>query len=179
MGNVRRIHMKRKGLITVLIFPVLLAQFAGGCSTHEDEGFGIYLTRDDIPPSRMEALSHVEIADEPLISASDIISYNAQTHEIKLENTAYERITSLQIPVSGKSFLVCIDKGPIYWGAFWTPISSMSFNGVTIWQPPGTQEESIITLGLGYPSSSFYEGEDPRNNPEVLASLERDDKLVD
>ncbi|MFC1909389.1 hypothetical protein ACFLXD_06040, partial [Chloroflexota bacterium] len=48
--------------------------------------------------------------------------------------------------IGGKSFLVCVDKAPIYWGAFWTPISSMSFDGVTIWKPLGSQESKLITL---------------------------------
>ena len=104
------------------------------------EGFAIYLTRDDIPPEKMEMLSHVEIADQPIISIQDIITYNAQTHEIKLTDAAFERISRLEVPVRGKSFLVCVDKAPVYWGAFWTPISSISFDGVTIWKPLGPQE---------------------------------------
>ncbi|MBN1643856.1 MAG: hypothetical protein JW856_03465, partial [Dehalococcoidales bacterium] len=106
-------------------------------------------------------------------------TYNAQTHEIKLTDEAYERITNLEVPVTGKSFVVCVDGGSIYWGAFWTPISSISFGGVTIWKPYGPQETKIITLELGYPSSSFYDGEDPRNNPSVLASIEKSGKLID
>jgi len=108
----------------------------------------------------------------------DIITYNAQTHELKLTDTAFERISQLEIPVRGKSFLICVNKGPIYWGAFWTPISSMSFDGVTIWKPLSSQELKVITLELGYPSSSFYSGEDPRNNAEVMKSLEEAGKLI-
>jgi hypothetical protein len=142
------------------------------------EGFAIYLTRDDIPPEKMEILSHVDIADQPIISIQDIITYNAQTHEIKLTDQAFERISKLEVPVRGKSFLVCVNKSPVYWGAFWTPISSMSFAGVTIWKPLGSPELKIITLELGYPSSSFYKGEDPRNNPAILQSLEQSGKLI-
>lgn len=171
--------MKRRSLTAVLVLGTLIAQLAGGCNTGRDEGFAIYLTRGDIPPSRMEALSHVEISDTPIITVKDIISYNAQTHEITLTSQAFERIASLQVPVSGISFLVCVNKSPLYWGAFWTPVSSLSFNGVTIWQPFGAQDVNIITLELGYPSSSFYSGQDPRNNQDVMASLERDGKLVD
>lgn len=142
------------------------------------EGFAIYLTRDDIPPEKMEMLSYVEIADQPIISIQDIISYNAQTHEIKLTDQAFERIAKLEVPIRGKSFLVCVDKAPIYWGAFWTPLSSMSFGGVTIWQPLGIQELKFITLERGYPSSSFYTGEDPQNNTTILQSLEQSGKLI-
>jgi hypothetical protein len=144
----------------------------------KSEGFAIYLTREDIPPEKMEMLSHVDIADQPTISLQDIITYNAQTHELKLTDTAFERISQLEVPVRGKSFLVCVDKAPIYWGAFWTPISSISFDGVTIWKPYSSQGPAFITFELGYPSSSFYGGEDPRNNPQVLESLEKAGKLI-
>ena len=146
--------------------------------TESQKGFAIYLTREDIPPEKMEMLSHVNIADYPIIYMQDIITYNAQTHEIKLTDTAFERISQLDVPVSGKSFIVCVDKAPIYWGAFWTPISSMSFDGVTIWKPLGSLESNVITIELGYPSSSCYSGEDPRNNTEVLQSLEQSGKLI-
>lgn len=162
-------------LALVIVSAVILLS---GCTTSKGEGFAIYLTREDIPPAQMEALSHVDIAAQPVISMNDIITYNAQTHELKLTANAFERISQLDVPVRGKSFLVCVDKAPVYWGAFWTPLSSMSFDGVTIWQPLISQEPNIVTLELGYPSSSFYGGEDPRHNPEVMKSLEQAGKLI-
>jgi hypothetical protein len=168
------------GLQAILVVPVVvvLAFLIGGCTDRIGEGFAIYLTKEDVPPAQMEALSHVDIEERPIISMNDIITYNAQTHELKLTDTAFERIAQLEVPVRGKSFLVCVDKEPIYWGAFWTPISSISFDGVTIWQPLGTQELKVVTLELGYPSSSFYGGEDPRNNTKVMKSLEQAGKLI-
>jgi hypothetical protein len=167
-------HNKAKLALVVVGAVILLS----GCATPKGEGFAIYLTEEDIPPTQMEALSHVDIADQPIISMKDVITYNAQTHELKLTDAAFERISQLEVPIEGKSFMICVDKGPIYWGAFWTPISSMSFNGVTIWKPLSAQEPKVITLELGYPSSSFYEGEDPRNNAEVMESLEQAGKLI-
>jgi hypothetical protein len=147
-------------------------------ATFGREGFAIYLTRDDIPPTQMEALSHVDIADQPIISIQDIITYNGQTHEIKLTGEAFERITNLEVPVIGKSFLVCVDGAPTYWGAFWTPLSSMGFDGITIWKPLGVEEPKVIKIELGYPSLTFYTGEDPRNNTEVMESLDQAGKLI-
>jgi hypothetical protein len=123
-------------------------------------------------------LSHFDLATKPIIATSDIISYNAPTHEITLTAGAFERITSLEVPVRGKSFVVCVDKKPIYWGAFWTSLSSMSFDGVTIWKLFGTQQSNTIKLELGYPSQSFYNGEDPRGNPEIMQALEKTGKLI-
>ena len=125
----------------------------------------------------MEALSHVDIATEPIISTMDIISYDAQTHELILTDKAFQRISKLEVPVRGKSFLVCVDKSPLYWGAFWTPISSLSFNGVTIMKPFDSQN-NVITISLGYPSLSAFNGADPRNNKTAFESLNQADKLI-
>ena len=159
----------------MLVLGILVSSI---CTTSEGEGFAIYLTKEDIPPAQMEALSHVNIADQPIISIKDIITYNAQTHEIKLTDEAFERISQLEVPVGGKSFLVCVDKATYLLGGFLDPLSSMSFDGVTIWKPLILEEPKVITLELGYPSSSFYGGEDPRNNPEVIESLEQAGKLI-
>ena len=68
-------------LALVIVSAVILLS---GCTTPKGEGFAIYLTKEDIPPAKMEALSHVDIADQPIISMGDIITYKAQTHELKL-----------------------------------------------------------------------------------------------
>jgi len=155
-----------------------ISAFTSGCASSKSEGFAIYLTAADIPPAQMEALSHVDIEEKPVISIEDIVAYNAVTHEITLTPDAFERIANLEVPVRGKSFLVCVDRGLIYWGAFWTPVSSISFDGVTIWKPLASQESKTIALELGYPALSFYSGEDPRDNPLVLDSLEQAGKLA-
>ena len=166
--------------LTLLICSILLIiiLYSTYTITTKSEEFAIYLPRENIPPAKMQALSHIELSDQPFISVKDIITYNAQTHELKLTPNAFERISKLNVPVEGKSFLVCINKKPIYWGAFWTSISSISFDGVTIWMPYNTQKQNIIVIDLGYPSPSFYGGEDPRNNVKVLESLENADKLI-
>ena len=158
----------------VLIGTVLVL---GGCTASKDEGFAIYLTKGDVSPGQMPALSHVDIAEQPVIAVNDVVTYEARTHEITLTTDAYERISRLEVPVGGKSFLVCVDRKPVYWGAFWTPLSSVSFDGVTILQPPGSQDAKVVKLELGYPSPSFYGGQDPRPNAEVLKSLEQAGKL--
>jgi hypothetical protein len=162
--------------IVIALFCVLLV--SAGCTKPDNEGFAIYLTRDDVPPSQIEPLSHVEIADSPVISEKDIVYYNARLHALKLTRSAFDRISKLDVPVRGKSFVVCVDKSPVYWGAFWTPISSLSFNGITIWKPLLPDEPAVITLRLGYPGPSFSGGGDPRSNPAVLKSLEQAGKLT-
>jgi hypothetical protein len=151
----------------------------GGCAgPPTDEGFAVYLTRNNIPPSQMAALSHVGLADEPVFAEVDVISYRTDTHDIALTDGAFARVAALEVPVQGTSFVVCVNRSPVYWGAFWTPISSLSFDGVTIWKPLGAQPSNAIRVVLGYPWPSLYEGDDPRNHPDILASLERSGKLI-
>jgi len=157
---------------------VTAACLSVGCTSQKGEGFAIYLTREDIPPDQMASLGRFEIAEQPVISVADVITYNAQTHELKLTPGAYERICQLEVPVRGRSFAVCVDRDPVYWGAFWTPVSSISFDGVTIWKPFSPGEPYVVTLELGYPAPSFYQGKDPRNDASVLDSLDRAGKLV-
>lgn len=164
------------GLIAALV--AVVAVFAlGACARSTGEGFAIYLTQDDVPPAQMAILSHVDVADRPVIAIDDVVSYDAETHEMTLTATAYKRVSELEVPVSGRSFVVCVDRGPVYWGAFWTPISSLSFGGVAIMQPLGAGDATTLRLALGYPSPSFYGGQDPRENEEVLRSLEEAGKL--
>jgi hypothetical protein len=157
---------------------ICLAFLLMSCSPSNSEGFAIYLTKNNILPADMESLSYVEPQETPLISILDMVSYDAQSHEIILTESAFERILQFEVSVRGTSFLVCIDKKPIYWGAFWVSLSSLSFNGVTIIKPLDAQDEKSITLTLGYPSSSFYEGSDPRNNEIILNSLNQSKKLI-
>jgi len=163
-------------LTPLIIVGIIL--LLGSYTPSKGEGFAIYLTKDGISPVQIPVLSHVDIKKQPIIATNDIVIYNDNTHEITLTANAFNRISGLEVPVTGKSFVVCVDKSPIYCGAFWTPISSISFDGVTIWKPLNSQESKVIRLELGYPSSFFYGGEDPRNNPEIIKSLKQADKLV-
>ena len=163
-------------LSLIILFSVLFT--SSGCSKNEGEGFAIYLTTDDVSPALLSFISHVDIEEEPIIGIDDIVRYNAGTHEITLKSDAYKRIVDLEVPGSGRSFMVCVDKQPVYRGAFWVPFSSMSFDGVTICKPLGSQETNTIKLELGYPSSSFYAGKDPRNNAQVIESLKHSGKLT-
>ena len=167
-------HITARLITLVMVGAVIISS---GCTTSKGEGFAIYSTKEDIPPAQMEALSHIDLAERPIIAMSDIITYNAKTHEIALTASAYERILNLEVPVRGKSFVVCVDRRTVYWGAFWTPVSSLSFDGVSIVKPLGPQNGNAVKIELGYPSSSFYAGEDPRLNAELMNSLEQAGKL--
>lgn len=163
-------------LAAILMLPAILA--LAGCAPEKGEGFAIYLARADVPPARMAALSHVDIAETPIAGSSDVLEYDAASHRITVSKAAYQRIMDLEVPVSGKSFIVCVDRKPVYSGAFWTSLSSVPFDGVVIMQPASTEGARAIRLDLGYPTPAFFRGDDPRANPEVLRSLGQAGKLV-
>lgn len=169
-------------VLSILVSSVYATSEGEGKSEGEgegfDQGFAIYLTKKDIPPAQMANLGHVDIAERPIITISDIITYDAQEHELRLTASAFERVSQLDVPTRGKSFIVCVDERPIYWGAFWVSWSSQSFDGITIWKPLRLEEQHAIRLELGYPSSELYTGEDPRSNPVVIESLEQAGKLI-
>jgi len=169
----------KKVFASALIASLLLISLAlSGCSSPKaPEGFSIYLTRENTPVFELPTLGQIELADRPVIAMDAIVSYRQETHEIELTADAYERVNNLDIPTSGMALVACVDSQPIYWGAFWAPFSSQSFDGVTILIPSLSPDEHLIQIELGYPAPSFYSGEDPRSDPKILRSLERAGKL--
>ena len=149
-----------------------------GCAAGQAGEFAIYLATQDV--STIEAmaieLQRIPLEEEPVLASDDVISYAAEGHEIRLTDAAYERLQALQVPVSGRPFVVCVGAERIYAGAFWTPISSLSFDGVTIWQPLGG-DDGIIRIELGYPSSEIVAEDDPRSDPRVMDALRQAGKL--
>ncbi|HSW59082.1 MAG TPA: hypothetical protein VLH15_11800 [Dehalococcoidales bacterium] len=171
-------NMRNRRYFLFLLIAAILVPIIGGCGASGQPGFAIYLTRDDVPPERLNVLSNIRIDDQPVISNQDIISYDAQTHEITLTEAAFERISKLEVPMQGRSFIICVDSKPVYSGAFWTPLSSHSFDGVTICKPLSNQGNGTITISKGYPSPDFFSGSDPRSHPEILNALKNSGKLV-
>jgi hypothetical protein len=147
--------------------------------TPDGEGFAIYLLAHDIPAVEMTAINtfpvidNLELGDELVISQEEIVGYSEMTHEIELTAQAYENLTELGIPTCGKIFIACVDHQPVYYGAFWTPFSSQSFDEIIILIPPLLEQENTIQIKLGYPSRSFFKAKDPRNDPRIMQSLRK------
>jgi hypothetical protein len=160
---------------------ILVAITAGGCTKPEQAALGIYLLREEMSTGQFQAadLYDLELMDQPVISMADIISYTQATHAIELENDAYQRIQNLfliPVDVDGMPFVVSVSGEPIYGGAFWTPASSLIFDGVTIMEPLAS-DSTIIRLELGYPTAEVVSGIDPRSDARIMAALEAAGKL--
>ena len=79
------------------------------------------------------------------------------------------------VPTGGVPFVMTANGERIYAGAFWTMLSSLSYDGVVILDPlplssvmPGD-----LRITLGYPAPELFTGEDPRSDPRILEALER------
>ena len=154
-----------------------------GCNKSPNEAtvegdFGIYLTADNILPSDVKNmdLSKIKLQPEPIIGINDIQVYERESHAIYLTDSGVKKLDTFKIPVRGVSFIVCIGNKPIYSGAFWTGISSISFDGVII-ELTFLYGNSVL-ISLGYPTEDFYKGKDPRSDPRIFEALRRAGKLI-
>jgi hypothetical protein len=82
----------------------------------------------------------------------------------------------MPVRVDGIPFVVCVGTERIYTGGFWTPLSSLAYDGVIIMQPWDTNE-TTIQIALGYPAPEVFSGDDPRADTRIMDALEQDNKL--
>lgn len=167
--------------VSLSVIVLLVASILMGCIPSGATGFSIHLLADEVPATELSIidLNDLEVQEEPIVSGDDIVTYSRETHEIELTAEAHDRIQqlfALPVQVSGMPFVVCAGGDRIYAGAFWTPASSISFDGVVICEPYD-RERRVIRIGLGYPSAEAFTGTDPRSDPRVLQSLEAAGKL--
>ncbi len=164
-------------LVNLLVTLLLLA----GCQAAKTGGFAIYLLAGDVRSSDLTLLdlNQLTLQPQPLISEADIVAYEQATHTITLTPTGYVRFQAIfprPVRVDGIPFAVCLDKQPIYTGALWTPVSSLSFDGIVIMEPFG-REQPVIQITLGYPGPDFSTGPDLRADQRVMERLRTAGKL--
>jgi phosphate transport system substrate-binding protein len=144
-----------------------------------DDTFAIYLVDQETSAVELSGigLEDLKLEDAPILSADDIVAYTGESHQIELTPAAYERLMAFsgEVSTSGRPFVVCVGSQRIYAGAFWTPISSQSFDGVVIELLPS--EDHTILIRLGYPGPSMFSGFDLRSDPRILRSLGEAEKL--
>ena len=150
--------------IALLAMMILALVAVAACSPRTPapaDSFAIYLLALAITPQQLAMLSHLELG-APFLSASEIAGYTWATHAIELTATGYEKLRSLSVPVSGTAFAVCVGGQPVYAGAFWPGLSSLSFDGVIIDPLRVTTLSPVMHIELGYPTTSYFTGADPR-----------------
>lgn len=113
--------------------------------------------------------------NEQVISDEEVVWYDKARHEIKLTGEAAKKISALEVPVEGSPFVIKIGGEEIYNGSFWVTFSSLSCSGVVI--DTLRIQNDIISLDLGYPSSGFFDGADPRDDQRILDHFQKLGKL--
>ena len=109
-----------------------------------------------------------------LIDASDIKSYDWDTHTITLRPGLRDELhTQLAgTLVGGQPFTVIANGKPSYNGSFTTSLSSSSLHSIIINLFPSPDlKKDQIQISLGYPNEDVYDGDDLRQNEAVKDAL--------
>lgn len=166
------------------IYPVLagiLFLAAAGCQPEKSGDFAIYLTTGEISSQQLEitGLYALPLQPQPLLTDQDILAYHPDSHHMDLTPDGYQKVQNLfsgLVDVSGVPFVVLVGSQRIYSGAFWSPLSSLSFDGVVVMQPL-ERPSHTIGFSLGYPSRTAFTGVDPRADPRILEALKASGKM--
>lgn len=164
--------MLRKMILGCAVFSLLLAS---GCASKQPDssaGMAIYLTARGLNGAQMQTtpLDQVKLQDQALIRAEDILAYDAKTHEMTLSQAAMQRLVALKVPMNGLGFVVTVDGQRVYGGAFWSYLSSLMYEGVTIMVPLDA-DNFPVRIGGTYPDTNQAPPNDPRADPRVLDAL--------
>jgi hypothetical protein len=118
-----------------------------------------------------------------IISTGDIVEYEWATHTIRLRPGVKDRVFHKLIGelIEGSPFEVYVGGRPVYRGVFTSSLSSISQSTVVIcdtwWDGKLHRSEDFIRLEIGYPSSMYFKGVDPRGDASVRTALEDAGKL--
>ena len=167
-----------------LIFLVLLFTFSLSscdqcdCLTTDGEDVHIFLLKQYETTSGAQIdESKVVLKDTPLISYSDIKSYNSTTYTFEFTENGRAIIGDMEHSVRGIPFAVAADDELIYTAYFWPAFSSLSCDWLTL--DPSHVDfsgEGIVSAGYPGPHPSFNIP-DNRNDPRILEIFKRDGKL--
>lgn len=145
--------------------------------------FGIYLAAEPVDWGIIAYgkgdWSSIRLAESPLISETEIISYDLADHSMRLKPEALSRIP--KPPVSGTPFVVVVNGERVCLGVFTTCASSMSFAVPSIIVDRRTlvtnQPADTLVVDRAYPSPSFGVGPVPRNDQRIKSTLSALHKL--
>lgn len=141
------------------------------------EAFELYLVADaQITAGDLKNYELVDLplADIPIIKTEDLVNYDWEFHTFDLTEAAYQKLLIIfaqGLPTTGLPFVIVSHEQRIYAGAFWTLLSSMSFDGVTILQPMDPAGQTMF-ITLGYPGEDAFSSEDPRGDPRLEQALD-------
>lgn len=156
-----------------LVFFVLTGTVMGQQKPKE---FALYLLPE--PADQKQKHRAIDIsklkrpAGKPLLASSEIAYYQKDRHEIGLYYTGGLKLNTKVLDLAGKPFAVFVGNEPIYAGAFWSPLSSQSYDGVYIDPSDFNRDFATLKLKFGYPTNKFTTGTDPRSDKRIFKAFE-------
>ena len=174
---------------TKFIFAFLIVTFILSCKKENEfimvpnnNGFEIYMTVKPHTNNLKVDYSKVDfdtivLYDKPIIRYQDLISYDTIKHILKL-GISHDSL-DFHVAVTGRMFVLTIDKIPIYCGFLWPVTSSIPCNWVYILEP----HESLDHLNDNEIVISFMStinkepAKDPRLDKRIIDRLTKDKKI--
>jgi len=169
--------MNLKHLIIIVLASALIGcagtpKTASGSTEAPAHSFGIYLVAftADKPwgAATLGDLAALRLANEPVLSDADILSYDFTDHRMLVRRGALSRLP--KPPVWGAPFVVVADGQRVYLGAFGTMLSSSSTSVPTI-LVDFAEFTNSLTIGRAYPAPGFATGPDPRSDDRIRLAL--------
>lgn len=160
------------------LFVFALITLAGiqAVAAQDNKGFALYLLPSNFKAKDLSKLNIKQIKPhgKPFITADDMYWYLKDTHVVVLDYQTGLRLKKLNVPASGRPFVVFSGDEPVYTGAFWNSLSSISFKGVVINVSDLKGDFPDVKLDLGYPPLATNDiSFDPRPDSRIFKALEK------
>ncbi len=116
-----------------------------------------------------------------VVSDSDILSYSASSHELRLTNDCADRLKPMGWRLSG-DFKIIIGGEPVLAGVVVPPIVSRSYeaNQVVLLYPDNDMDYTVMKLQMGYPwdMSIALSSINPLDNALIVSHFRDAGKLI-
>ena len=170
--------MKTALFCTIFILSLILNFTCDKNNTglEQENDFAIYLV-DENTPTISANVDNLKLINEPILTISDIISYNWDNHQITYSNKVYEQLQSLG-KLFNRSFVITVDNERIYWGGFRNPISSLGCANPIILLEIDSKIPESIHIERYYVTEPDATEPDPHVDMRIYNALDNAGKLI-
>ena len=169
--------------ITIVLATILLLTVSSLAASPKRSTFGIYLIAGSgdarVFAHKSERWKDLPLANEPIISADDIVAYDFEKHAMRLKPAALKRLPRPN--VSGIPFVVVVNGERIYPGAFYTMASSITCDVPVIVTDRIAHNQAtpadVVLIYRAYPQQ-MASGKDLRSDVRVRNALAKLKKLA-
>ncbi|HUU01548.1 MAG TPA: hypothetical protein VM425_08925 [Myxococcota bacterium] len=148
------------------------------------ERWGIYLLEDpniDAAQAAGMPLESLTLKFEPQIDLGGIGYYSASSHTMHFSawhSSGYLLRDLPEVGVRGVPFVVAIDEQPVYLGAFYSSLSSASFDHPVVLVDELEPTTNSAVIHRSYPPGHQPDTPDPRSDPRIFELFREAGKLA-